>query len=236
MLPAAHIILHVGFCNAILRAAPQTTIALRVRVSDRIGRPEVGRVYRIERGDGSEAVVEFDSAFGIHALQVDAPKYGCSASDYLFVIAGQGRSVPVKLNDAPAPEPRRPMLLSGTAPQAFLYVQPAFVVFDKNQVACNKPLGQPLPMDAVVENDQDSYYVELYPDPSAAYGSQQLALRLRTPTHQYHYIRIPITFPVAWGGWPVSVTLNVTEDMVDGLATEPTDTLLCPKMWRTSAG
>ena len=236
MLPAAHVILHVAFCNAILRAAPQTTIALRVHVSDRIGRPQLDRVYRVARGDESEAIVEFDSAFGVYALQVEAPKYRCSASDYLFFITGQTRSINAKLSDASTVAPRRPMLLSGTAPQSFLYVQPTFVLFDKSQVACNKPLGQPLPTDAVVENDQDSYYVELYADPSAAYGSQQLALRLRTPTHQYHYVRIPITFPVPWNGWPVSVTLNVTEDMVDGLATEPTDTLLCPKMWRTSAG
>jgi hypothetical protein len=234
VLPAAHVILHIAFCNAILRAAPQTTIALRVRMSDRIGRPQVERVYRVVRGDEGGAIVEFDSAFGMYALQVQAAKYGCSASDYLFFIAGQTRSVQEKLDDRAVA--RRPMLLSGTAPQAFLYVQPTFVLFDKNNVACNKPVGQPLPTDAVVENDQDSYYVELYADPSAAYGSQQLALRLRTPTHQYHYVRIPISFPVPWTGWPSSITLNVTEDMVDGVATEPTDTLLCPKMWRTSAG
>jgi len=236
VLPAAHVILHVGFCNAILRAAPQTTIALRVRVSDRLGHPSLNRVYRVDRGDESEAVVEFDNPFGMYALQIDAPRYGCSASDYVLLIAGQTRSVAEKLDDASAPAPRKPMLLSGTAPQSFLYVQPTFVLFDKNAVACNKPVGQPAPTDAVVENDQDSYYVQLYADKSAAYGSQQLVLRLRTPTHQYHYVRIPVTFPVPWGGWPVSVTLNVTEDMVDGLATEPTDTLLCPKMWRTSAG
>jgi hypothetical protein len=234
VLPAAHVILHVGFCNAIVRAAPQTTIALRVRVGDRLGHAQVERTYRVPRGDENGAIVEFDNPFGMYALQVDAPKYGCSASDYLFFIAGQTRSVTETLSNAPVP--RKPMLLSGTAPQSFLYVQPTFVLFDKSQVACNKPLGQPLRSDAVVENDQDSYYVELYADPSAAYGSQQLALRLRTPTHQYHYVRIPIDFPVPWTGWPVSVTLNVTEDMVDGIATEPTDTLLCPKMWRTSAG
>jgi hypothetical protein len=172
----------------------------------------------------------------MYALQLQAPKYGCSASDYLFFIGGQTRSITERLNDASTAAARKPMLLSGTAPQSFLYVQPTFVLFNKSQVTCNKPVGQPLPTDAVVENDQDSYYVELYADPSAAYGSQQLALRLRTPTHQYHYVRIPIAFPAPWGGWPMNVILNITEDMVDGLATEPTDTLLCPKMWETSAG
>jgi hypothetical protein len=236
MLSPAHVILHVGLCNAIARAGPSTTIALRVRLADRIGRPQVDRVYRVERGSEDEAIVEFDSAFGIYSLTVEAPKYRCSASDYLFFIEGQGRSITEKLSDAPPPSPPKPVLLSGTAPQSFLYVTPTFVLFDKSQAVCNKPIPAPLPTSATVENDQDSYYVWLNPDPSAALGSQQLALRLRTPTHQYHYVRVPVPFPIPWTGWPTSIALNVTEDMVDGIASDPVDTLLCPKMWRTSAG
>lgn len=231
----AHVILHVGFCNAILRARPDTTIAVRVHVADRIGRPQLDRVFRVQRGDEAEAVVEFDNAFGIYSLQIEAPKYRCSASDYLFFIAGNDRSINEKLNDAPTP-PSKPVLLSGTAPQSFLYVQPTFVLFDKSQAICDKPVPAPLPERIVVENDQDAYYTWLYPDASAAPGSQQLALRLRTPTHQYHYVRVPIPFPVPWSGWPSSIQFNVTQDMVDVLAGDPTDTLLCPKLWRTSAG
>lgn len=236
MLPLSHVVLHVNFCSAIARTAADTTIALRVRLADRLGKTELDRVYRVERGEETEAVVEFDSAFGIYSLDVEAPKYRCSASDYLFFIAGLDRSVTEKLSDAPAPPPLKPVLLSGAAPQSFLYVQPTFVLFDKSQVACNKPLPQPLPTNVSVENDQDGYYASFYADPSAAPGSEQLALRLRTPTHQYHYVRIPIAFPIPWAGWPTSIQLNVTEDMVDGVATDPVDTLLCPKMWRTSAG
>jgi hypothetical protein len=236
VLAPAHVILHVGFCNAIARAAPQTTIALRVRMSDRIGRPQIDRVYRVERGDASEAIVEFDSAFGIYSLQIEAPKFGCSASDYLFFIAGSDRNVAEKLSDAPAPPPPKPMLLSGTAPQSFLYVAPTFVLFDKSQVACNKPLPPPLQTNVSVENDQDGYYASLYADPSAAIGSQQLTLRLRTATHQYHYVRLPMPFPMPWTGWPTSVQFNISEEMVDSLAGNPVDTLLCPKLWQTSAG
>lgn len=236
MLALAHVILHVGLCNAIARTAPTTGIALHVRVSDRIGRPQIDRTYRVERGDEDEAIVEFDNAFGIYSLDVQAPKYRCSASDYLFFISGYDRSVTEKLSDAPAPPPPKPVLLSGTAPQSFLYVTPTFVLFNKPQVACNKPLPQPLITNIVVENDQDAYYAWLYPDASAAPGSQQLALRLRTPTHQYHYIRLPIRFPVPWTGWPTSIQFNVTEEMVDALASDPVDTLLCPRLWETSAG
>lgn len=236
MMAPAHVILHVGYCNAIARAAAETTIALRVRVTDRAGRVQVDRVYRVERGDEAEAVVEFDNAFGIYAIDVGAPKYRCSASDYLFFIAGINRSVTEKLQDAPAPPASRPVLLSGTAPQSFLYVAPTFVLFDKSQVACNKPLPQPIPTNVVVENDQDGYYTWLYADPSAGPNSQQLTLRLRTPTHQYHYVRVPIPFPIPWGGWPQSIQFNVTQDMVDSLAGDPVNTLLCPKLWQTSAG
>jgi hypothetical protein len=232
----AHVILHVGLCNPIERAAPQTQIALAVRVADRTGRLQLDRVFRVERGDGSEAVVEFDSSFGLYSLRIDAAKYRCTATDYLFFIGGHDRSVTVKLDEPPLPPPPQPVLLSGTAPQSFLYVAPTFVLFDKNAVACGKPIGEPLATNITVENDQDGYYTWLYADPSARPGSQQLTLRLRTPTHQYHYVRVPIDFPIAWTGWPTSITLDVTQDMVDALATDPVNQLLCPKMWRTSAG
>lgn len=236
MLPLAHVILHVAFCNAIARAAPGTPVELRVHVADRTGRVQVDRVFRVQRGDEDEAIVEFDSAFGIYSLVVDAPKYRCAVSDYLFFIAGHDRSIAEKLSDPPVPSPPRTVLLSGTAPQSFLYVQPTFVLFDKSQAVCNKPVPTPLSTQITVENDQDAYYAWLDSDPSATPGSQQLALRLRTPTHQYHYVRIPIPFPIPWTGWPQSIQFNVTEDMVDGLAGNPVNTLLCPKLWQTSAG
>lgn len=239
MLGLSHVILHVGFCNAIARAGPDTTIPIRVRLTDRIGRPQIDRVYRVERGDDPAAIVEFDSAFGIYRLDIEAPKYRCSATNYLVFISDHDRSITQNLNDAPPPPPPMPTLLSGTAPQSFLYVEPTFVLFAKSSADCNKPVPQPLPANIVVENDQDAYYAWWNSDASAAAnGPQVLALRLRTPTHQYHYVRIPIhsPIPIPWGGWPFSIQLNIDQDMIDGLAGEPVDTLLCPKFWQTSAG
>jgi hypothetical protein len=215
MLGLSHVVLHVGFCGAIARASSNATVALRVRVSDRIGRRQLDKVFRVQRGDDPSAVLEFDSSFGIYRLDVEAPKFGCAATDYLFFIEGHDRSVTETLGERLAPP--QPVLLSGTAPQSFLYVQPTFVLFDKRAVACNKPLPDPLVSHIVVENEQ-------------------LALRLRTPTHQYHYVRIPIPFPIPWSGWPSSIQFNVTQEMVDALAGDPVNTLLCPKLWRTSAG
>ncbi len=236
-MPLAHVILHVALCSAIARARPDTQIAMRVHLADRIGRTQVDRVVRFARGDGQEAIVEFDSAFGIYRLDLVVPKYGCSATDYLTFISGLNRSISETLNDAPAPAPPQPVLLSGTAPQSFLYVQPTFVLFDKSSVACDKPLPAPLDARVTVENDQDAYYAWFYSGGSSPTGApEQLALRLRTPTHQYHYVRIPIPFPIPWSGWPSSIQFNVTEEMVDALAGDPVNTLLCPKLWRTSAG
>jgi hypothetical protein len=236
LLPLAHVILHVGFCSAIARAPSTATVAVHVKLTDRIGRVLVDRDYHFERGDEGEGIVEFDSAFGIYRINVLAPKYGCSAENYLFFIAGHDRSISLTLESPPASPPAMPMLLSGTAPQSFLYVQPTFVLFDKSAAVCNKPIPPPLTTQITVENDQDAYYAWLYHDPSAGYAPQQLTLRLRTPTHQYHYVRVPIPFPAPWMGWPTSIQFNVTQEMVDGLAGDPVDTLLCPKLWETSAG
>jgi hypothetical protein len=236
MLALAHVILHVGFCRAISRAPAGTAIAMRVHLADRIGRTQVDKVYRFERGDDPQAIVEFDSAFGVYRLDLAVPKYGCSATGYLFFITGHDRSVTENLSDAPPPAPPMPVLLSGEAPQSFLYVQPTFVLFDKSAVACDKPVAEPIAASIVVENDQDGYYASFFSDPATAQTPQMLALRLRTPTHQYHYVRIPVPFPVPWAGWPTSIQFNVTEDMVDSIAGDATGTLLCPKLWRTSAG
>ncbi|HEY4433211.1 MAG TPA: hypothetical protein VGM99_02310 [Candidatus Cybelea sp.] len=236
MLALSHVILHVGLCSSIARAPAAATIALHVRLTDRAGRRMVDRVYHFERGDEAESIVEFDSSFGMYRIDLATEKYRCAGSDYLFFISGHDRAITEPLYDAPAPLPRTPLILSGTAPQSFLYVQPTFVLFDKAAVSCKKPIAQPLSEDIRIENDQDAYYVWLYPNPQSAPSSQQLAMRLKTPTHQYHYVRLPVPFPVPWTGWPSSIQFNVTEDMVDGLAGEATDTLLCPKLWETSAG
>jgi hypothetical protein len=236
VLPLSHVILHVGFCSAIARLRPQTTVAVRVHLADSSGRTRFDRTFRVERGDDPEAIVEFDSSFGVYRIDVSAPAYRCSTSDFLIFIPDHTRSITETLSDAPV-RSAVPVLLSGTAPQSFLYVTPTFVVFDKSAAVCNKPVPTAIPTHIAVENDQDAYYAWLYnDDPARAPNSETLALRLRTPTHLYHYVRIPMPFPIPTMGWPTSIQLNVTEEMVDGLATEPTNTLLCPKMWRTSVG
>ena len=46
---------------------------------------------------------------------------------------------------------------------------------------------------------------------------------------------MPVKLP-PYTGWPATIQFNITEDMIDELATEKTGVLLCPKIWGTSAG
>ena len=42
--------------------------------------------------------------------------------------------------------------------------------------------------------------------------------------------------PQPWGGWPYTLQFNLPEDILDNLATQPKNVLLCPKIYETSAG
>lgn len=231
----AHVFLHVALCKAMVRAAPATTFAMHVRMAFRTGDTQFNKSFSVSRGDGSDAVVEFDVPRGVYRVLVEAPKYGCTASDFLEVLPDANRNVNETLVDGPPAPPQPVMLLDGTAPTSFLYVRPTFVLLDKN-VACNQPIGPLVTSPVRVEYDQGSYYVWLYSDPQMErQGQYTVALRLRTPASTAHYVRLPFAFPTPWAGFPGHIQMNVSEDMIAGLATEKVDTLLCPKLWQSSA-
>jgi len=228
-----HIFLHVTFCAAIAAAPSGTEIPLHVVMLHHNGVSGYENVFRVER-EAQNAVVEFDITPGVYRLQIDVQKYGCTRFAYLNVLEGVNRKVSLTL-DNPPPQPPEPVaLVDGTAPQSFVYLRPTFVLFDSS-LACGQPITTPLPVRTDVEYDQGSYHLWLHDDPALlAKAPLVAALRLQTPTSTAHYIRVKISFPSPWGGWPNVFRLNVTEDMVDGLATESVDTLLCPKVWTTS--
>jgi len=231
-----HLYLHLTLCAAIAKLSPDAVVPIHVKLTYRNGgEPALDKTFRVKRGDGTEAVVEFDADRNFYALHVDVPKYDCSTSDFLDVLEEQNRTISETLEDGP-PQPQTPVtILDGTAPQSFTYVKPTFALFD-NSVTCGQPVTAPIPAKIKVEYDQGSYYVWMYPDATlAARGPLSVAMRLRTATGTYHYVHLPVEFPRPWGGWPYSIRFPVTEDMIDGLATEKTDTLLCPKLWATSA-
>lgn len=230
-----HIFLHLTLCTAIAKLPAETVVPVHVQLSYRTGDPPFDKTFRVTRGDGTQEVVEFDVDRNLYRLRIDVPKYECSASDFLDVLEGTNRTVTEKLADGP-PAPETPVtLLAGRAPTSFSYSRPTFALFDKS-LSCNQPVPAPLTAKVNLEYDQGGYYVWLYPDASLdAHAPVVVALRLRTPTGTAHYIHLPIAFPQPWGGWPYSIQFDVTEEMLDGLATEKTDTLLCLKLWSTGA-
>ncbi len=226
-----HVFLHVALCNAVARLPPETPVAMRVRMSYQQGATEYDKVVKFERGDGTQTVVEFDIRRSDYRLQLEVPKYGCSATDFLNILPDQSRTVAETLDDGPVAPPKPVELMEGTAPLSFLYVKPTFVVFPKG-LACDQPIPDALPSHFNVEYDQGAYYIQM--DLLGLPPEPVIALRLRTPTGLAHYIHVPVQFPPSWGGWPGDLQFNVTEDEIDGLATEKTGVLLCPKLWETS--
>ena len=234
MVGLSHVILHLGLCGSMSRVSPQTTLATHVRLFDRLGRPQIDQTYKIPREEGAQKVVQFDLPRGVYFMQIDAPKYKCSTSDFLSILPDRDRTVNETLADA-APLQQVPLLLQGTAPTSFLYTKPTFVIFDKS-VACGKPVNDPLPSRISVENDADAYYTWVYTDPATQARMGTLALSLQTPSGDHHYIRVPLPAAFTATRWPSSIDFDVTEDMLDGMASDPVETLLCPKLRRTSVG
>lgn len=180
-------------------------------------------------------MIEFDVPRGVYRVLVEAPKEHCSVTDFLDFLPGGNRTILETLADGEPATPPPVTLLDGTAPISFLYVKPTFVLLDPS-VACNAPIATTVPSRVNVEYDQGSYHAWLYDDAALdKNGPYTVALRLRTPTSTAHYVRLPFPFPTAWSGFPGHVQMNVSEDMLDGIATDKVDTLLCPKLWETRA-
>jgi len=229
----SHIFLHIIFCGAIARAPSGTIIPMHVSMTYHNGVTALDKVYNVTR-DGNDAVIEFDVPAGVYRLIVDAPKYACSRIDYLNVLTGLNRNVKETLYDNPPPAQANVSLVDGAAPASFAYAKPTFVLFDAS-VTCDKPVNDPLTVHTDVEYDQGSYHLWLFSDHELlAKGPVVVALRLQTTTGTAHYIRVRFPFPSPWYGWPSTYHLDISEDMIDILATAKVDTLLCPKIWQTS--
>jgi hypothetical protein len=235
MIPGAHIVMHLGLCNALANVPEGTPVTAHVRVVDRINRPHVDQDVTFTRYGQESGEVSFDAPQGMYVLEISTPKYRCYAEDYLFVIADHNRTITEQLVDG-APVVEHMMLMTGTAPQSFLYANPTYVLFPKG-TPCDKPVPDALPEKVTIENDQDSFYVKMFYDQTlVAQGPEVVALQLQTPTGDNHYIRLKSPFPEPWDGLPYEVQFNVTDDELDWLSTQPTGVLLCPKLFRTSAG
>jgi hypothetical protein len=232
----SHIVMHAALCNAALRLKTQSELPVRVVLTDRLNRDVLDQTFKAYRDNGNDVPLEFDVPWGTYRAVVTtkAGRTPCGAVQYFTVLADHNRVLNVSLADG-SPKAPVPALVMGTAPFAFSYVQPTVVAFDKS-VACNGPVGDPLDAGIQTQNDSDGYYASIMPNAMLAqHGPVVIAVRLTDSHGGYHYIRVPAKILGYSGGWPSSANLNVNEDVIDYVADKPEDTLLCPKMYETSA-
>ncbi|MGZ3506000.1 MAG: hypothetical protein ACXWNK_13735 [Vulcanimicrobiaceae bacterium] len=236
MVGLSHIVLHVALCKAVTRLPAQTSVDLRVVMAYRVREPEMDRTFRFVRGDEDETTVEYDAPQGVYRLQISLPKqYGCSDVEYLTVLPDHDREISATLRSGIS-TPITPAIVAGAAPPATAYLHPTVVLVDKS-VACGKDVGTPVTDGIDIENVPDAYYAKVTsPAILSSPAAHSVALRLTDASGGYHYVRVPLEFPPALNGWPTYQRLDVTTDFVDYVATQPEDTLLCPKIFRTTAG
>lgn len=230
----SHLALHVSLCNAVASAAAARSVPLQARVTDRLNRPQIEQVFQVEPGMGKTARFEIELPFGAYRIAMSArvKNTTCSAVEYFTVLPNHNRSVTVALRDGPPPKPVVPMIVMGESPFSFAYVQPTLLVFGK-QVKCNGPVGDPVSADIRVETDSDGYYASIFPNQALLQSLPAVvAMQLKDSQGGYHYVRLPGA--VAFTSWPSQLTFNVSEDVIDYVADKPEDTLLCPRMYKTS--
>ncbi len=232
----AHVALHLSLCNSVARLPANAPIEIRLHEQDYTGRQKHDEDFHIQRGEGAERTVEFDTPRGTFGVLVTVPKYKCAAFQYLTYIADHTRNVKMALSDGMPPR-TQPLMILGTEPQSFSEMNPTYVLIGKD-VKCDGPIGDLIQANATIEDDQDAYYVSMLPSPDIdSRGPFQVALQIDTTTGEGHlYIRLKIPFPQPWRGWPQTYEFDIPDALFDEAATRPIDTFWCPKMTRTSAG
>lgn len=231
----AHAVLHLTLCSAMTHAPAGAPIDVKMHATDHTGRQTYDKNFSFPRGDSSEQTVEFDSPRGVFFMTFQAPKYNCNAAGFQGFIEDESRNMRVTLTQG-KPQLRQPTLLLGTAPVAFLYEQPTFVLLDKS-IECGKPVDSTLESDLETEYDPASFHLWLYPTPDIMRrGSVTLAFKLTSSTGDDQFVRLKFPYPRPWTGWPYTLQFNLPENILDELATEQKNVLLCPKIYETSGG
>lgn len=230
----SHVALHVSLCSTVARAAAAREVPVQVRITDRLNRPTLEQTFQVQPGSANPARLEVDLPFGTYRLAMNAKVKNntCSAVEYFTVLAQHNRSVDVTLREGRVSNIPVPMIVMGESPFSFAYVQPTLMLFGK-QAKCNGPVGDPVAADIHVESDSDGYYASIYPNPALVQASPAVvAMQLKDSQGGYHYVRIP--GPVSFSSWPTLLNFNVSEDVIDYVADKPEDTLLCPRMYKTT--
>lgn len=228
-----HIVMHVALCKAVARLAPSTTVAMHVVVNDKTNRPNLDRVVKFQRGTSDNAVVEFDSSWGVYRVEYAVPKYRCGGVEFMYVLPDHDRGFNVALSDNVVNVPVPIALVMGSLPQSFAYVQPTVVTFSP-QVPCNGKVSDPSPSGIDNQIEQDAYYATvrtpaLYRNPKTV----TVALQLKDSSGGYHYLRIPWQIEPGLYAWPNGFQINIDDAATAFAAESPEDTMLCPKGYLT---
>lgn len=234
MAALAHVVMHLSLCASMAHAPSGAPFHVTMHAQDRTGRLQWNREWTVPHGESDEVSVEFEAPQGMYRVSIAAPKYRCSAGDYLVFAADTNRNIKETLQPGP-PQWREVTLLWGKAPQSFLYQQPGFVLLD-SKTKCNAEVDKTLPADLTVEYDPSSFYIWLYRTPSQPLNSALLAMKVESATGDDQYVSLKYNVPMPWDGWPVTIEMNLPEGVFDSLATDPKGVLLCPKLYKTSAG
>ena len=232
----AHAVLHLTLCSAMMHAPSGAAMDVHLHATDHTTRQQYDRDFHFIHGTSPEQIAgEFNSPRGVFLVTLSAPKYNCGAQSFQVFLEDESRNIKETLATG-MPQPRQPTLLVGTAPTAFLYEEPTFVLLDKS-IDCNKPVDSTLTSDIVTEYDPGSFHLWLYPTPDVmSRTSVTLAFKLTSSTGDDQFVRLKFPYPNPWPGWPYTIQFNLPENILDGLATEPKNVLLCPHIYETSGG
>ncbi len=233
-MPLQHIVLHMALCQALARLPSQTVVPVRVVMQDRTGRAPIDQRLNFVRAFGNDGTVDFDSAWGIYRLSVEAGAKNarCSDATFLQILDGHNREVRLTLRPGVA-RPITPALVSGTLPTEFAYADPTLEMFGSD-TACGKPVGTPLDTEIALQPEFDAYYAAVFPRSGTVPAGVVTAIRLTDSSGGHHYIRMPLDLAPGVLPWPEATTFNVTDGVIDYVADKPEDTLLCPRLYKTT--
>jgi hypothetical protein len=201
-----------------------------VRLEDRVGRVYLDRSANVPSSQ-RQLAMEFDAPAGLYRLSAVTTAPQCADSRYVYFMAGYARHMSMTLSSHPEAVPQPIYLFAGTIPQfGGPDIHPYPVLFDDN-AQCDEPVGAPLPLHALTENESGSYYITLYSEPSVRPGSQTLTFDVQAPQGTDHYVYIPTPFPIATpsDNWPVIFRLDIPPPLLAALDGRTASWMIC---WR----
>jgi hypothetical protein len=230
----SHIVLHMTLCNAALRKGPNFDLPVHVVVRDPINRKIVDQTFTIERdAEGETSAAEFDVPWGLYGIFASAKvgRTDCTGVEYFEVLQDHNRTLTISMQDGTA-HPPVPVLIMGTSPLSYSYMQPTVVVLPPGG-KCNGPVGTPLNADVDQQSDSDGYYASIYPTEVLAQNPGfGLAIQFKDSSGGNKYVRIPGTLGF-YSAHPSALQFNIDDGIIEYLTDKAEDTLLCPRLYKT---